>query len=134
MPTFLGSGLGACTGVFGFSSVGEVAVAGGRADLKLTASVFAGSELVEHLLKDHLSETLWNLRSPLRGAKYLTVLVTVLVGFFIELIRRLTIFTTISTFGLFLGTGALVLVPVGEVLYFKADLRSEEHTSELQSH
>jgi hypothetical protein len=33
----------------------------------LTASVFAGSELVEHLLKDHLSETLWNLRSPLRG-------------------------------------------------------------------
>ncbi|HMY60074.1 MAG TPA: hypothetical protein PK472_17550, partial [Pseudomonadota bacterium] len=65
----------------------------------LTASVFAGSALVEYLLRDHLSETLWNLRGPLRAAKYLTVLLTLLVGFFIELIRRLTIFTTISTFG-----------------------------------
>ncbi|MBL9041605.1 MAG: ABC transporter permease [Myxococcales bacterium] len=90
----------------------------------LTASVFAGSELVEHLLKDHLSETLWNLRSPLRGAKYLTVLVTVLVGFFIELIRRLTIFTTISTFGLFLGTGALVTV-LSVMSGFEQDLKTK---------
>jgi ABC-type lipoprotein release transport system permease subunit len=76
------------------------------------------------LLKDHLSETLWNLRSPLRGAKYLTVLVTVLVGFFIELIRRLTIFTTISTFGLFLGTGALVTV-LSVMSGFEQDLKTK---------
>src|SRR6185503_21288189 len=32
----------------------------------------------------------------------------VLVGVFVLLVRRLTIFTTISTYGLFLGSGALV--------------------------
>jgi len=90
----------------------------------VTASVFAGDQLVEYLLRDHLSETLWNLRSPLRGAKYITVLVTVLVGFFIELIRRLTIFTTISTFGLFLGTGALVTV-LTVMSGFEQDLKTK---------
>ena len=90
----------------------------------VTASVFAGAELVEYLMRDHLSETLWNLRGPLRGAKYITVLVTVLVGFFIELIRRLTIFTTISTFGLFLGTGALVTV-LSVMSGFEQDLKTK---------
>jgi lipoprotein-releasing system permease protein len=90
----------------------------------LTASVFAGSALVEYLLRDHLSETLWNLRGPLRAAKYLTVLLTLLVGFFIELIRRLTIFTTISTFGLFLGTGALVTA-LSVMSGFEQDLKTK---------
>ncbi len=90
----------------------------------LTVAVFAGGELVEYLLRDHLSETLWNLRGPLRAAKYVTVLVTLLVGFFIELIRRLTIFTTISTFGLFLGTGALVTV-LSVMSGFEQDLKTK---------
>lgn len=90
----------------------------------LTVAVFAGGELVEYLLRDHLSETLWNLRGPLRAAKYITVLVTLLVGFFIELIRRLTIFTTISTFGLFLGTGALVTV-LSVMSGFEQDLKTK---------
>mgnify|MGYP000358423800 CR=1 FL=1 len=90
----------------------------------LTVAVFASGELVEYLLRDHLSETLWNLRGPLRAAKYITVLVTLLVGFFIELIRRLTIFTTISTFGLFLGTGALVTV-LSVMSGFEQDLKTK---------
>lgn len=92
--------------------------------LILTVAVFAGDQLVEYLLRDHLSETLWNLRGPLRAAKYFTVLVTLLVGFFIELIRRLTIFTTISTFGLFLGTGALVTV-LSVMSGFEQDLKTK---------
>ncbi len=90
----------------------------------ITASVFAGAELVEYLLRDHLSETLWSLRGPLRAAKYITVLLTVLVGFFIELIRRLTIFTTISTFGLFLGTGALITA-LSVMSGFEQDLKNK---------
>src|SRR5262245_8835970 len=76
----------------------------------LTAAVFAGDQVVEYYLRDHLSQILWDLRSLFRLLKYVTVFLTVLVGFFIELIQGLTIFTTISTFGLFLGTGALVTV------------------------
>ena len=89
-----------------------------------TAAVFAGDQMVDHYLRDHLSQFLWDLRSLLRTLKYATVLVTVLFGFFVELIRRLTIFSTISTFGLFLGTGALVTV-LSVMSGFEQDLKGK---------
>jgi len=90
----------------------------------VTAVVFIGAEVVEYLLRDHLSETLWRLRGPLRSAKYITGLALVLVGYFVELIRRLTIFTTISTYGLFLGTGALITV-LSVMSGFEQDLKTK---------
>jgi lipoprotein-releasing system permease protein len=89
-----------------------------------TAAVFAGDQLVDHYLRDHLSQFLWDLRSVFRTLKYATVLLTVLFGFFVELIRKLTIFSTISTFGLFLGTGALVTV-LSVMSGFEQDLKGK---------
>jgi lipoprotein-releasing system permease protein len=90
----------------------------------LTVAIFAGDQLVDSYLREHLSQTLWDLRGLLRTLKYVSVLLTVLVGFFIELISRLTIFSTISTFGLFLGTGALVTV-LSVMSGFEMDLKGK---------
>lgn len=92
--------------------------------LLLTAAIFAGDKLVEYYLREHLSQLLWDLRSLFRTLKYVSVLLTVLVGFFVELIRRLTIFSTISAFGLFLGTGALVTV-LSVMSGFEQDLKGK---------
>ena len=92
--------------------------------LLLTAAIYGGDKLVEIYMRDHLSEFLWDLRSVLRVLKYVVVAVTVLVSFFIELIRRLTIFTTISTFGLFLGTAALVTA-LSVMSGFEQDLKNK---------
>jgi len=89
-----------------------------------TLVVFAGDALVQYYLKDHLSQFIWDLHGPLRTLKYVTMLLLVLVGFFIELIRPLTLFTTISTFGLFVGTGALVTV-LSVMSGFETDLRTK---------
>jgi lipoprotein-releasing system permease protein len=43
-------------------------------------------------------------------AALILLVLTILVEMFLRFARRLTIFTTISTYGLFLGTGALVIV------------------------
>lgn len=90
----------------------------------VTAAIYGGDRLVEYYMRDHLSELLWDLRSVLRIAKYVIVAVTVLVGFFLELIRRLTIFTSISTFGLFLGTAALVTA-LSVMSGFEQDLKGK---------
>jgi len=90
----------------------------------VTAAIYGGDRLVEYYMRDHLSELLWDLRSVLRVAKYVIVAVTVLVGFFLELIRRLTIFTSISTFGLFLGTAALVTA-LSVMSGFEQDLKGK---------
>lgn len=90
----------------------------------LTAAIFVGDQLIELYLREHLSQFLWDLRGVFRTLKYVSVLLTVLVGFFIELIRRLTIFSTISTFGLFLGTGALVTV-LSVMSGFEMDLKNK---------
>lgn len=92
--------------------------------LLLTLGIFVGDWLIEIYSRDHLSELLWDLRSVLRVLKYVAVGVTLLVGFFIELIRRLTIFTTISTFGLFLGTAALVTA-LSVMSGFEQDLKGK---------
>ena len=90
----------------------------------VTAAIYGGDRLVEYYMRDHLSELLWDLRSVLRVAKYVVVALTVLVGFFLELIRRLTIFTSISTFGLFLGTAALVTA-LSVMSGFEQDLKGK---------
>lgn len=53
---------------------------------------------------------------------YIALVATVLAGVFIELKRKLTIFTSISIFGLFLGTGALVIV-LSVMSGFEQDLK-----------
>ncbi|HZS38484.1 MAG TPA: ABC transporter permease [Polyangia bacterium] len=58
----------------------------------------------------------------LRIAKIGLIAGFVLVEVFILLVRRLTIFTTISTYGLFLGSGALVIV-LSVMSGFESDLR-----------
>lgn len=92
--------------------------------LLTTICIYIGDELLNRYLASHLSQFLWDLRPILRTLKYASVLVTVLVGFFVELIRQLTIFTTISTFGLFLGTGALVTV-LSVMSGFEQDLKGK---------
>ena len=92
--------------------------------LLTTICIYIGDELLNRYLESHLSQFLWDLRPILRTLKYASVLVTVLVGFFVELIRQLTIFTTISTFGLFLGTGALVTV-LSVMSGFEQDLKGK---------
>jgi lipoprotein-releasing system permease protein len=89
-----------------------------------TVAIFAGAELIDYYLREHLSQFVWDLRSLFRALKYASVGLTVLVGFFVVLIRRLTIFSTISTFGLFLGTGALVTV-LSVMSGFEQDLKSK---------
>lgn len=92
--------------------------------LIVTIAVYVGDELAARALRNRLSSFLWDLRGVLRYMKYVTVLLTLLVGFFVELIRNLTIFTTISTFGLFLGTGALITV-VSVMSGFEQDLKTK---------
>ncbi len=92
----------------------------------LTAALFAGSQLVEYYMREHLSQLLWDLRSILRTLKFVGVNFTVLFGFFVALmmIWRLTIFSALSAFGLFLGTGALVTV-LSVMSGFEQDLKGK---------
>src|SRR5262245_61957113 len=55
-------------------------------------------------------------------AQLILIVATIQVGAFTALIRRLTIFTTISVYGLFLGTGALVIV-LSVMSGFEGDLK-----------
>jgi lipoprotein-releasing system permease protein len=57
-------------------------------------------------------------------AQLILIVAWVLVTFFTCLISRLTIFTTISVFGLFLGTGALVIV-LSVMSGFEQDLKKK---------
>lgn len=90
----------------------------------LTAAVFVGHQLVDRHLSQHLSQFMWDLRGWLRAAKFVTVLATVLVGILVELVRRLTIVSTISTFSLFLGTGVLVTA-LSVMSGFEQDLKGK---------
>lgn len=90
----------------------------------LTVAVFAGDQLVEYYLREHLSQFLWDLRGIFRSLKYASVLILVLVGIFVELIRRLTIFSTISTISVFLGTGVLITA-LSVMSGFEQDLKGK---------
>ncbi|MFI5288293.1 MAG: FtsX-like permease family protein [Polyangia bacterium] len=63
-------------------------------------------------------------QGALELAKIGMIVAFVLVGVFVLLVRRLTIFTTISTYGLFLGTGALVIA-LSVMSGFERDLRNK---------
>ncbi len=92
--------------------------------LLMTVAVFIGHRLVDQHLSQHLSQFMWDLRSWLRAGKFVTVLATVLVGLLVELVRRLTIVSTISTFSLFLGTGVLVTA-LSVMSGFEQDLKGK---------
>jgi lipoprotein-releasing system permease protein len=76
----------------------------------LTAAVFSAHAGLDAYMKRHYDPRLYAALPVLYYAKYVAVFVTFQAAVFVELIRRLTVFTTISTFGLFLGSEALVLV------------------------
>ncbi len=88
----------------------------------LTLVLYVGHWALETRLQVHFDARLYSISPVLRYAKYIAALVLVLAGVFVELIRKLTIFTTISTFGLFLGTGALVTV-LSVMSGFETDLK-----------
>ncbi|MCS6911726.1 MAG: ABC transporter permease [Myxococcales bacterium] len=92
--------------------------------LVVTLLLYLLHHLLERRLQAHFDARLYALGPILRYAKYISVLVFVLAAFFVELIRKLSIFTTISTFGLFLGTGALVTV-LSVMSGFEQDLKQK---------
>lgn len=93
--------------------------------LVLLGVFFGLDKLVEHRMKDHLSEWLWIAHNVLRPLKWVWANTTALVIVFACLMAtRLTIFAAISTFGMYLGTGALVTV-LSVMSGFEQDLKSK---------
>jgi lipoprotein-releasing system permease protein len=88
----------------------------------LVATMFALSYAIDHTHVGWLQDWRADHRGTLRLAVIGTCVGFVLIEAFILLVRRLTIFTTISTYGLFLGSGALVIV-LSVMSGFEADLR-----------
>ena len=88
----------------------------------LLAAAFALSYALDHTHVEMLREWRAEYAPQVRLAKIGTIVAFVLVEAFILLVRRLTIFTTISTYGLFLGSGALVIV-LSVMSGFENDLR-----------
>jgi lipoprotein-releasing system permease protein len=87
--------------------------------------LFALDQAVTHRMKDHLSEVLWTLHNVLRPLKWVWANVTALIIVFAALLAmRLTIFAAISTFGMYLGTGALVTV-LSVMSGFEQDLKAK---------
>lgn len=87
--------------------------------------VFALDLWVAHRMKDHLNEVLWTLHNVLRPLKWVWANVTALLIVFAALLAmRLTIFAAISTFGMYLGTGALVTV-LSVMSGFEGDLKAK---------
>jgi lipoprotein-releasing system permease protein len=88
--------------------------------------VFIAATAISYAL-DHAHAIRWqelraDWRVALQNTKLVVLVLLVLVAAFIALVRRLTIFTTISTYGLFLGSGALVIV-LSVMSGFEHDLR-----------
>ena len=84
--------------------------------------VGGSSWLLDHSRIGLLQDVRIQYGPTIRIVKLGTVVGFVLIEAFILLVRRLTIFTTISTYGLFLGSGALVIV-LSVMSGFEADLR-----------
>jgi lipoprotein-releasing system permease protein len=90
--------------------------------LVLLLAVVAASWAIDHSHMAALQDWRAQYAGTLRLAKVGALVGFVLIEAFILLVRRLTIFTTISTYGLFLGSGALVIV-LSVMSGFEADLR-----------
>src|SRR5690349_21262596 len=93
----------------------------------LVVLVLLGVAQAMYMLLDRGRTPLWaDLRADYAGlvfrARLVLILVLVLVEVFVLLVRQLTIFTTIATYGLFLGSGALVIV-LSVMSGFEADLK-----------
>ena len=87
--------------------------------------LFALDQAVAHRMKDHLNEVLWTMHNILRPLKWVWANVTALLIVFSALLAmRLTIFAAISTFGMYLGTGALVTV-LSVMSGFEGDLKAK---------
>lgn len=70
----------------------------------------------------HVQELVANYRMAMKFTQLISFILWFVVSFFVLLIWRLTIFTTISVFGLFLGTAALVIV-LSVMSGFEQDLK-----------
>jgi lipoprotein-releasing system permease protein len=90
--------------------------------LALLIAAMAASFAIDHSHMAWLQDWRAQYAGTLRLAKVGALVGFVLIEAFILLVRRLTIFTTISTYGLFLGSGALVIV-LSVMSGFEADLR-----------
>lgn len=87
--------------------------------------LFALDQWVSYRMRDHLGEVLWVLHSVLKPLKWAWANVTALAAVFAALMAtRLTIFAAISTFGMYLGTGALVTV-LSVMSGFEQDLKAK---------
>ncbi len=92
--------------------------------LMATAAIFLAHKGLIPEDKTALTRSEMMLHQTLVIGKYLSVLTTTLVFVFVELMVRFTIFTTISTFGMFVGTGALVTV-ISLMTSMRDDLKSK---------
>lgn len=93
--------------------------------LVLLGAFFALDWFVENRMKDHLTEGLWIAHNVLKPLKWVWANTTALVIVFACLMAtRLTIFAAISTFGMYLGTGALVTV-LSVMSGFEQDLKGK---------
>ena len=79
---------------------------------------------LDHSKKGLYSAARMQLESGLRVGQLVTLVGFVLMAFLVWLIRRYTIFSSISTFGLFLGSAALVVV-LSVMSGFEQDLKGK---------
>jgi lipoprotein-releasing system permease protein len=84
--------------------------------------VYGVVKLTQHLHNVRLQDLAANNGTALKLTGLIVVIVCFIVFFFVVLLWRLTIFTTISVFGLFLGTAALVIV-LSVMSGFEQDLK-----------
>lgn len=90
----------------------------------LLAAAFVATFLLDHARSLKWQEVRLHYGNLLHLIRLTLIVCFVLVETFILLVRRLTIFTTISTFGLFLGSGALVIV-LSVMSGFETDLKQK---------
>src|SRR5260370_20110255 len=88
----------------------------------LLVAAFVAAFALDHARSLKWQEVRLHYGNLLRLIRLALIVGFVLIETFILLVRRLTIFTTISTFGLFLGSGALVIV-LSVMSGFETDLK-----------
>jgi lipoprotein-releasing system permease protein len=86
------------------------------------ALTFAASYALDHIETPWAAELRFQAATALRAITMIVGAAVALIVLFIVLIQRLTIFTTISTYGLFLGSGAMVIA-LSVMSGFESDLR-----------
>jgi lipoprotein-releasing system permease protein len=82
----------------------------------------AASYYLDHTHTLKVQELRENWGGLLDKIRLISIVLTVAVEVFLRIVRRFTVFSTISTYGLFLGTGALVIV-LSVMSGFEQDLK-----------